>query len=198
MKKGWTVVSVCASVACLSAACLGACKHDDGYGALNEMLDLGYSEIELTVTNDFGGGAVLTGEYVMTPAEGGVLVRYSVERFNTIDGDWNADEIKSAHTGEALVKGEEVTYLSGEEVTLPEGFAAGLHFEKEYFGNADLTGNYLKADVVDADAFMGAEMNCTDAKVFATFLEAFYEIEVSYTGAAGNAVKYEYRFHLQG
>lgn len=193
-KRLLTVAAVCAA-----AVCFGACKpaSDDGYGALNEMLRLSYSQIDLTITDDFGEGAVLKSEYTMKPTDGGVLVSYSVERFNTIASDLNAEDIKSAHTGEALVKGEEVTYLSGEEVALPEGFAAeGLHFEKDYFGNADLTGNYLKTDVRNAGGFMGSELNCTDMKVFATFLEAFYDIEITYVGAAGNAVKYEYAFHL--
>ena len=64
-----------------------------------------------------------------------------------------------------------------------------MTFKGEYFANAELTGVYLKADVTDPDGFTGSSLNCADMKVYATFLEMFYEIEITYVGETGNAVE---------
>lgn len=185
--------------ACAAVACLGACKKSSAsqYNALNDMLCIDYSEIILTVTDTFGDGISLTGEYVLKPADGGVNVSYSVERFAQMSLDSAAPE-KTTLKGEALVSGDKVDYLGGDEIAFPSGFrASGLHFKKEYFLNADLTGNYLKADVKNGGEFLGAAINCTDMKVFATFLEVFYEIEITYKSEEGHSIEYRYQFNLQ-
>lgn len=194
MKK--QILSIAA--VCAAAACLGACKEPaaNEYSALNDMLALDYSEIVLTVTDTFGEDTALVSEYILKPAKGGVSVSYSALRFSELSLDSAAPE-KITLKGEAFVSGDKVEYLSGDEIALPAGFrAAGLNFKGEYFGNAELTGNYLKADVKNAGGFMGSPLNCTDMKVFAIFLEVFYEIEITYQSEEGNAVKYQYLFNL--
>ena len=186
------------AAACAAAISLGACTtsgSDDEYTELNAMLDLNYSKIILTVTNTFEDTASLTSEYVMEYSDGGVTVKYSVERFTSISLDAPASDNKTTLTGEAVIKDGVVT--GGENVNLPATIAEkGLTFKGEYFANAELTGVYLKADVTDPDGFTGSSLNCADMKVYATFLEMFYEIEITYVGETGNAVECAYRFFI--
>lgn len=184
------------AVACAAALSLGACTTaSDEYAPLNAMLDLSYSKIILTVTDTFDESAFLTSEYVLEYSDGGVTVKYSVERFTEISIDAPAASNKITLKGEALIKDGAVT--GGENVNLPATIAdTGLTFKGEYFENAELEGTYLKADVKNVSGFMGADIVCSDMKVFATFLDSFYEITVTYTGENGNAVECGYQFFI--
>lgn len=192
MKK--TIFAVAA--ACAAALSLGACTTaSDEYAPLNAMLDLNYSKIILTVTDTFDDTASLTSEYEMEYSDGGVTVKYSVERFTEVSLDAPAANEKTTLTGTAQIKDGAVT--GGENVNLPATIAdTGLTFKGEYFENAELEGTYLKADVKNVSGFMGADIVCSDMKVFATFLDSFYNIRITYTGEKGNAVKCLYEFSL--
>lgn len=180
----------------LAAAVLGGCKtkQNNEYDALNKMLDYDYSQIVLTVTNDFGGEAVLVSEYTMKISDSGVTVNYSVERFSGLSlGSTTAE--KTTLTGEATVAGGEVTYVSGDEADLGAVTASGgFDFQKDYFENADLTETYLTADVKNPSAFMGSEITCTEMKVKAIFIDRFYEIKINYKSQSGALVEYKYVF----
>lgn len=182
-----------------AAAVLGGCKtkQNNEYDALNKMLDHDYSQIVLTVTNDFGGDAVLVSEYTMKFSEGGATVNYSVERFSELSLGSAVAE-KTTLTGEATVIGGKVTYVSGDEVDLSAVTASGgFDFQEKYFENADLTGVYFKADLKNASAassFLHTDVQCTDMKVFATFLNHFYNIQITYKSESGSLVEYNYDF----
>ena len=164
----------------------------DEYDALNEMLSLRYSAIVLTVTDTFGEGAYLKSEYAFSYAEG-TKVHYRVERFAEIGEEFLPSE-KVTLEGEAVVQDGFVVSVTGEEIGFPRVLGKGLTFRKEYFGNTELSGIFLKADVKDVSGFLGAEVACTDMKVEASFLEAFYGIVITYTSAAGSAVEYRFDF----
>lgn len=184
------------AAACAAALSLGACTTaSDEYAPLNAMLDLSYSKITLTVTDTFDDSASLISVYEMEYSDGGVTVKYSVERFTELSLDAPAANEKTTLTGTAQIKDGAVT--GGENVNLPATIAdTGLTFKGEYFENADLTGVYLKADVKNASGFTGTDIVCSDMKVFATFLESFYEITITYTGENGNAVECVYKFSI--
>ncbi|MDE6676734.1 MAG: hypothetical protein K2K12_03355, partial [Clostridia bacterium] len=65
-----------------------------------------------------------------------------------------------------------------------------------YYKNVDLTAMFLKADNKNPSGFMGSELSCTEMKVYATFLEIFYKIEITYRAETGNYVEYLYVFSL--
>ena len=183
---------------CVAAAVCGGCttENNEVYDNLNAKLKLNYSQIVLTVTNDIDEETTLTSEYAMKFADGGMTVTYSVERLPGISLDATASG-KTTLVGEAKVAGGSVTYLSGDKVDLDVVTAGtGLNFNKDYFTNVDSADMYFKADVTNPGGFMGSSLNCTDMKVSAVFLQAFYEIEINYKGQEGNSVKYLYAFSL--
>lgn len=184
------------AAACAAALSLGACTTaSDEYAPLNAMLDLNYSKIILTVTDTFDDTASLISVYEMEYSEVGVTVKYSVERFTELSLDAPAASDKTTLTGTAQIKDGAVT--GGENVNLPATIAdTGFTFKGEYFENAELEGTYLKADVKNVSGFMGTEIVCSDMKVFATFLDSFYDITVTYTGENGNAVECVYKFSI--
>ena len=181
---------------CAAAAVFGGCSTEDTkeYDALNEKLNFNYSKIVLTVTNTIDEESVLTSEYVMKFSDGGMTVNYSVERFAELSLDSVASE-KYTFVGEANIAGGKVTYVSGDEVNLDALTAGtGLNFKNDYFENVDLTDVYIKADVKDPSGFMGSPLTCTDMKVEASFLQIFYNIQITYLAQNGNRVKYIYAF----
>lgn len=183
---------------CAASVVFGGCdeKENKEYDELNAKLGLHYSQIVLTVTDSFGKEGTLVSEYVMNFSDGGMAVDYSVERFSELSLD-TVSPAKTTLTGEATVSDGKVTYVEGDEVNLDAVVAGtGLEFKEEYFENADLSGIYLKADVKNPSGFMGSELNCTDMKVTASFLEVFYEIRINYTAENGNGVEYVYVFTL--
>lgn len=181
---------------CVAAAVCGGCttENNEEYDKLNAKLKLNYSQIVLTVTNEIDEELVLTSEYTMKFADGGMTVTYSIERLPEVSLDSTASE-KTTLNGEAKIESGNVTYVQGDEVNLDAlTDGVGLNFKNEYFAHADLTDMYLIADVVNPSGFMGAELKCTEMKVEASFLEIFYDIRVTYLGQNGNRVKYFYAF----
>lgn len=190
------------TVLCIAAAAVSGCKtkSNDGvrdkYDGLNTMLAMNYSKVVLTVENDYGE-ETLESIYTMSFYDGGMTVEYSVERFSEVSIDSSA-QLKTAVVGEARIEGGEITYIDGEPVSLEAVTAVGgLNFKKEYFENADLTENYLIADVKDPSGFIGSEIICTDMKVKAIYLyslNTFNSINITYKTQSGNSVKYLYKF----
>lgn len=192
MKKLIPVITAVCAV-----AAFGGCKtrHTKEYEELNAKLDLSYSRIVLTVTESFEEDLTLVSEYAMSFTDEGMTVDYSVERFAQASLDSEASE-KTTLAGEAKIAGGKVSYVSGDEVTLDSLVTgSGLSFKEEYFKNADLTGVYLKADVKNASAFLGTQIQCSDMKVFATFLDYFMKIQVSFKAEDGSLVEYRYDFN---
>lgn len=181
---------------CAAAAIFGGCTTDEStnYEELNAKLDLEYSQIVLTVTNTYDENSVLTDKYTIKHVEGVVTVNYSIERFAEVSLDSATDE-KTTIVGEAVVMGENVIYIDGEEAPL-DALAAGtgLSFKQEYFVNATLADGSLNADVSNPSGFMGALLNGTSMKVSATFGEAFNNIKITYNAKDGHQVEYLYSF----
>lgn len=169
---------------------------ENEYDHINEMLNLNYSQINLTVTNEFAEDAILKSEYSMKFSDGGITVNYCVERFSSLSLDSTAP-IKTKHVGEATVSDGKINYVQGDEVNLDavtEGI--GLEFKEEYFDNIDLTGVYIFADVVNPDGFFGSPLACREMKVKATFIEVLIDIKISYLTQDGNRVEYLYLFTM--
>lgn len=185
---------------CVVAAVCGGCATEETpanpaeYEELNAKLKLNYSQIVLTVTNEIDEKTVLNSEYTMKFSGGTTTITYSVEQLSELSLDSTASE-KITLVGEAKVENGNVSYVSGDSANLDVLTAgAGLNFKKEYFANIDLTGVYLDADVTNPGGFMGSALDCTEMKVYATFLVAFYDIKVTYTAQNGNHVEYLYTF----
>lgn len=181
---------------CVATAVFSGCgKHrSKEYNELNAKLEFNYSQIVLRVTNTFDEESILTSEYTMKFSDDGMTVNYSVERFSELSID-SAAPAKTKLVGEAMIADGKVTYVQGEEVNLDAlTVGTGINFKESYFKNAELTGMYLKADVKNPSGFMGSELTCTDMKVYATFLEIFYDIEIEYQAQNGNHVRYLYLF----
>lgn len=186
---------------CLSLCCLSACdeKPDvvpDRYGALNDMLGAAYSQIAITVTETFGEGLSLKGEYVITYAEGIPSLSYRVEQFAEFgDAEELPEDLKITLSGEAVMKDGKLQTVEGDALQVSPYFADGLTFKEEYFGNAELTDVYLRADVKDPVSFLGdPTLRCNGMYVEAVFLDLFVEIGISYTAEDGSAVEYTYEF----
>ncbi|MDE6059291.1 MAG: hypothetical protein K2G44_04540 [Clostridia bacterium] len=182
---------------CVGTAVFSGCgSYSKEYAELNAKLDLNYSQVVLTVTNDFGEGAVLTSEYTMKFSDGSMTVNYGIERFSELSIDSTAPA-KTKLVGEAVIADGKVSYVQGEEANLDVvKSGVGINFKESYFKNVELTGMYLKADIKNPSGFMGSELSCTEMKVYATFLEIFYKIEITYRAETGNFVEYLYVFSL--
>lgn len=185
---------------CAATCCLAACsKPYDEYATLNKMLDKEYSQVVLTVTDTFDEHTSLSSIYTIKYSGITVTVEYVVEKFTKIDASLEgpAEDVITTHTGEMIIEGGVVTSRDGDDVGLTAEIAyMGLEFKKEYFANVELTGNFIKADVTNASAFLGSQLTCTDMKVYATFIEVFNEINVTYTSESGSLVEYDYIFTI--
>ena len=185
----------------IAACCLGACKNADDnseYDALNTMLKASYSEIEITVTDTFAAGDVLESKFVITYAERSITVDYTVEQFVEISLDWpTSTGAKQTFSGSAVIVGEAVA-VKGDQIDYDFVKLAhpSYNFQKKYFKNAQLTANYMQADVDNPKGFMGNKITCSKMKVSANFLEAFSQLEISYISSAGNQINYKYAFTL--
>ena len=182
----------------VAACCLGACKkksQPDEYASLNEMLKANYSEIAITVKDTFSDGTYLKSEYTVTYASDSITVSYSIEQFELPSLEAPAPSTKTTLIGEARIQGDQVIF-TGDEVDEDVANIAYLNFtfKKAYFVNADLTGNYLLADVKDPSGFLGTKITCSDMKLWATFLDEFYNMEITYVSEGGNQVKCTYAF----
>ena len=186
-------------IVCATAAVIGGCdkkteNETNKYDELNAMLAHSYSQIVLTVTNEFDEDSVLTSEYTMKFSDAGMTITYSVERFSGISLD-SAASFKTTLTGEAVIADGKVTYVQGDEVSLDAVTAStGLNFKEEYFENAEFTQTSFLADVKDASAFLGTEITCTGMRLNAAYGEAFNTLTVTYKAESGHSVEYLYQF----
>lgn len=195
MKKHFFALAVIGIAAC----CLGACGEfgdNAQYEALNAMLEVNYSVIDITVSNTFEENISLTSEYKMTYSSDSVRVEYTVEEFAETSLDNPSPNAKTKLKGEATIKNGNVTF-DGDEVPLTAQIAnLGFSFKQDYFKNASLTNTSLSADVVSPSDFWGSTLACTNMKVKATFREAFSSLQITYTSSIGSQVKYTYSFTI--
>lgn len=197
MKKTiFAIAAACAATACLSAcnlSCDGNKPSYNYYDAINDMLNASYSKIDISVTNTFDTDTELVSTYEMIYAGDEITVNYSIERFTGISLDTAGTE-KSVTTGTASIKNGAV--VSDDKQMLEVIPGTKFSFKAEYFTNVneDIIDMMFQADVLNPSGFMGTEIKCTDMKVNAEYLNVFSEMEVTYTGDAGNSVKIVYNF----
>lgn len=196
MKKPILMLAAVGAAAC----CLGACGENyDEYAMLNEMANADYSQVVLTVTNTFDEHTSLSSVYTIKYSGVTVTVEYAVEKFTKIDAslDGPAEDVITTLTGEIIIQGGVITSRDGDDVGLTAEVAyIGLEFKQDYFENVELTGNTLKADVKSANEFLGSQVTCSDMKVYATFIEVFNEVNITYTSESGCLVEYSYIFTI--
>lgn len=186
---------------CVAACCLGACDSSSNIPAndfdkLNAMLHADYSRVVITVTDTFDENTSLTSEYAVNYSDDGITVNYVVEKFAELSLDDPQEDVKRVLRGEALIQGGAVVSVEGDDIGLTAEIAEmGFVFQEDYFENVELTGIQLKADVKEPAAFFGLQMDCTDMKVAATFLDVFFDINITYTSASGQ-VEYTYAFEI--
>ena len=197
MKKGLlTIASIC-----VAACCLGGCSTPDKnpvdeYDFLNKMLDLNYSQLEITVTETIDESTSLNSEYLITYSESVIKVEYSVEKFVEISLDDPATESKTTLTGTAIIVDGFLSVI-GSDVGITKDIAkVSLNFKKKYFENDLLNSSDFEADVKDVKGFLGSKITCSDMKVTANFSGAFSQIDITYISNLGNAVEYKYNFKI--
>ena len=198
-KRIFTIAAVCAAVCCLGACAEHKEPVKDELEALNAMLKADYSQIVLTVTDTFDETASLTSEYTFTYSGDTVTVAYTVERFAGADDMMNdpLGSLKTTLTGEAVIKDGVIVSLNGDDVGLTaDNVRLGLTFKAEYFEVTEISGVRFTADVKNVRGFLDWTLPCTNMKVRATFLEVFYDIQITYTSAIGSNVEYKYVFTL--
>ena len=197
MKKEFFALAVVGVAAC----CFGACKQSNDkaeYEALTKKLKASYSQIELTVTDTFPAGDSLQSKYTMSYSSNSITVNYEVEQFVEISLDAPASTgAKTTLTGVVAVVQYDIVSVAGDEVDLD--FYAIAHpsytFDKNYFKNAEWTGNYFTANVDNPKGFMGSKINCKNMKVAVIFNdEVLDKLEISYNSASGSQIKYSYAF----
>lgn len=195
MRKSILMIAAASVAACCLGACTVSCNDQSEfykYEQLNSMLSEKYSQISLTVTDTFDEDTTLKSEYVFKYSESEITVEYSVERLTGLSLDEPSADFKTTHKGTAVIKDGAVT--GGEEVGITADMASlKFNFKESYFENATLTGVYLKADVKSVGSFLGLALDCTDMKVYAEFLEVFYNISLSYK-QGDNKIVYDYVF----
>lgn len=198
MKKSILIISA----VCAAAAFLGGCQSCDSattnqYDELNEMLEAGYSSLKIAVIDNYDGDTFLESVYEIEYTANGANIDYSVERFTQISVTPDGNAIKTKLIGKASVTDGKVTYISGDRVEIPENLTeSGINFKQDYFDNVEMTGISFTASVNDLSGFLGVQTSGTDAQVFATFLEVFYEIEITYKAESGNSVEIKYVFDI--
>ena len=183
--------------------CFSACDNEripdapDGYEKLNEMLNAGYSRIDLSVTDGIDADTVLHSEYTLLFGDT-ISVQYSVERLAEIGSiDETLSSGKIVLKGEAKIENGKITLVKGDDAGLSAAdLGRKLSFKEEYFENAELESMYLKADVKDVSGFWGGEADCSDMKVTAVFLDAFMEMTVTYRSGYGSAVEIQFNFTI--
>ena len=207
MKKGIPFFAATMGATLALCACFGGpmSEKKDPYAPLNDMLGVSYSEIALTVTDDFGGGLYLKGEYTLSFGGGSASVSYRAERFlavgETGTGGMGEDDpfssLKTTLTGSAAIENGSVTSVQGDPVEFPALLTGkGLSFKEEYFENAAITEMVFSADVKDAAGFLGTPIDCSDMSVQASYIDFFLDLTVRYTSESGDLVEYVYVFTL--
>ena len=194
MKKQYLSLAIIGIAAC----CLGACKktNNSEFDSLNKMLEVSYSQLQITVTDTFDENTYLKSEYAVTYSADTATVNYSVEQFVEISLDSPASTgVKTTLTGVAVVQYDTVS-VTGDEVDL-DFYAIAypkLTFKKDYFKNIRLTDVYLIADVKSPSDFLGSQIDCSNMTIRTLFSDAFENIQINYTSSKGNQVKYTYIF----
>lgn len=183
-----------------------ACAEPN-FDHLNNMLDLEYSKIVLTVkdiffedlpSTDFDEEISLTSVYEITYSGDVANVHYVVERFAQIDGILVDESLATPEKleGEAMIKDGFVVTKPDDDVWIPTQIADGLNFKTKYFNNIDLGDTNFKADVKDPGAFMGTEIFCTDMQVAVSFLDSLSAMLITYNKQSGNKIEILYEFTL--
>ena len=189
------IASICVSICCFSA-CVEP-EDNNKYDALNSMLNAKYSQIEITVTDTFDEETSLESKYTINYYDDYILVKYTVEQFTEISIDSPSTEMKSIIDGEAIIMGELVTVLFGDDAGITADIAKlTMSFDESYFKNINLTDDYVEADVKDESGFLGQNINCTNMSMRATFHDVFYRMEISYTSTIGSVVEYVFEFKI--
>lgn len=197
MKKGLlSITSICLA-ACFIGACSTPGKNTtDEYDFLNKMLNLNYSQLEITITETVNENTSLNSEYVITYSESMIKVEYSVERFNEVGLDNPSTELKTTLSGLAVIISGIVSVV-GDDVDINANIAkVGLTFKKEYFENDVLSDGNFEADVKKVDSFIGSHVVFSDMKVVATYGEAFNNINITCTSETENKVNFTYVFKI--
>lgn len=199
MKKRLLTIAAIGVAVC----CLGACKPAssgtaaDEYDGLNAMLNADYSQIVLTVTNTYDEDTSLQSKYTINYYDDYILVKYTVEQFTEISIDSPSTEMKSIIDGEAIIMGELVTVLFGDDAGITDDIAKlTLSFDESYFKNIYLTNDYIEADVKDESGFLGHNINCTNMSMRASFNNVFNRMEITYTSATDSVVEYIFEFKI--
>lgn len=194
-KRFFAFAALVAAAGCLGGCSLTSSEGGKGdYDLLNEMLKAQYSQIVLTVENDFGGDT-LTSVYTIKYGEYDITtVSYTVEKFAPFDPD-APDEIKKTLAGSMTLQGDTVVETDGADLEISAEIARlPFAFEEAYFENAELGEDLFEADVKNVSGFLGSALSCTDMTVKARFGEAFDRIEIGYTDADGAGVSISYTF----
>lgn len=182
------LIAACCSLAGCSLS-LGGEKEGDDYAFLNEMLKGSYSQIVLTVENDFDGDT-LTSRYTIAYGES-ITVTYTVEEFALLS---SAEEIVTK-SGKVTIAGGEVISTEGDDIGISADVATlPFEFKESYFENAELGGNFFNADVEDAVGFLGRQIVCTEMTVQANFGDGFSSLTIGYRASADERVKATYTF----
>lgn len=182
---------------CAAACCLGACgsTNKNEYSFLNDMLDVCYSKVTLTVTDALGDEDItLESKYEISYSSNVITIEYKVERLAEISLDNPSAELKTVYQGTATITNGVVSGGQDAGITVDTA-STGITFNPKYFDNAILTNMSFKADVVNTSAFMGAKISCDAMKVEALFMnDRFYDISIAYVTTDGDTVQYKYEF----
>ena len=193
-KRIFMLAAVAVTVFSLSA-CKKAPVSSEQYDALNAMFDASYSEIKLTVKDTFDEDTWLKSEYTIKYSNTEITVEYAVEQFTELSLDSPITDFKTTLAGTAVIKNGAIDSIEGDNVGLTANIATvKLHFAKDYFKNFFLMDDFLTTDVKNASAFLGAQIDCSDMKVTAAFLEVFSRIDITFKSSSGNTVQYAYVF----
>lgn len=209
MKKLILMFLAGCAVLCAFTACSKDDAEQEKIERLNSFLEINYSKIVLTVKDTFiedlplsdvNEELSLTSEYVITYTdENTVHVDYCVERFAQIDGILADENLATPEKikGEAVIVDGAVASKTDDDAYIPpQIIGGGLDFKKIYFENINLGDMYFIADVKDPDSFMGTAITCSDMKVETSFLDAFYNILITYRSESGSKVEIRYAFTL--
>lgn len=148
--------------------------------------------IELNVTSP--KGSQVNEKYEVTVADNEKTVIYRIEKLNPITLDGNNISIPDEYV--SVMEGTDcLTAENASKYALPV-----FHFSDETVENLtlDVSGFPYRftADVVDAEAFMGAMINGTNIKVEGEYVAgAFYYVILSYTSINGNTVTVTYTYN---
>lgn len=197
MKKSIAIITSLCAAACCVVACGSSCakKEANELAFLNDMLDVNYSKITLSVIDTLGDENVtLESRYEISYSSSVITIEYKVERLASLSLDNPQADLKTVYEGTATITNGVVS--GGQEVGISLDTAStGINFNSKYFDNAVVTNMSFKADVINASAFMGKNLQTQAMKVEAMFMnDRFYNISIVYFTSDGDTVQYEYEF----